>query len=176
MRYVASSFSAVPVITVRSRSVEETHEIAAAIAGLVRARDLIVLAGDMGAGKTAFTGGFARAMGVHGDEHVSSPTFTLIHTYESGRLPIHHADLYRLQSLGEVADLGLREQVDLGAVGIVEWGNVAGDVLGDVLTLSFEHDFDDDDVRTITVSVTGHQWDTRWDRLRDALRQWSVSS
>jgi len=164
------------MISLRSRSLEQTHQIAAALAGLVRARDMIVLAGEMGAGKTAFTVGFTRAMGVSADEHVSSPTFTLVHTYETGRLPIHHADLYRLNSLGEVADLGLREQVDLGAVGIVEWGNVAGDVLGDSLTLAFEHDLDDDNARTITVSVTGHQWDTRWERLREALRPWSVAS
>ena len=164
------------MISLRSRSLEQTHEIAAALAGLVRARDMIVLSGDMGAGKTAFTVGFTRAMGVSNDEHVSSPTFTLVHTYDTGRLPIHHADLYRLNSLGEVADLGLREQVDLGAVGIVEWGDVAGDVLGDALTLAFEHDLDDDNVRTITVSVTGHQWDTRWERLREALRPWSVVS
>ena len=164
------------MISLRSRSLEHTHDIAAALAGLVRARDMIVLAGDMGAGKTAFTVGFARAMGVSADEHVSSPTFTLVHTYETGRLPIHHADLYRLNSLGEVADLGLREQVDLGAIGIIEWGNVAGDVLGDVLTLLFEHDPDDDNARNITVSVTGHGWDTRWERLREALRPWSVAS
>lgn len=164
------------MISLRSQSLEHTHNIAAALAGLVRARDMIVLAGEMGAGKTAFTVGFARAMGVSDDEHVSSPTFTLVHTYETGRLPIHHADLYRLNSLGEVADLGLREQVDLGAVGIVEWGNVAGDVLGDVLTLLFEHDLQDDNARVITVSVTGHGWDTRWERLRDALRPWSVAS
>lgn len=164
------------MISLRSQSLEHTHNIAAALAGLVRARDMIVLAGEMGAGKTAFTVGFARAMGVSDDEHVSSPTFTLVHTYETGRLPIHHADLYRLNSLGEVADLGLREQVDLGAVGIVEWGNVAGDVLGDVLTLLFEHDLQDDNARVITVSVTGHGWDTRWERLRDALRSWSVAS
>lgn len=164
------------MISLRSQSLEHTHNIAAALAGLVRARDMIVLAGEMGAGKTAFTVGFARAMGVSADEHVSSPTFTLVHTYETGRLPIHHADLYRLNSLGEVADLGLREQVDLGAVGIVEWGNVAGDVLGDVLTLFFEHDLQDDNARVITVSVTGHGWDTRWERLRDALRPWSVAS
>lgn len=164
------------MISLRSRSLEQTHEIARALAGLVRARDMIVLAGEMGAGKTAFTVGFTRAMGVSADEHVSSPTFTLVHTYETGRLPIHHADLYRLNSLGEVADLGLREQVDLGAVGIVEWGDVAGYVLGDSLTLTFQHDLDDDNARTIVVSVTGHQWDSRWERLRDALRPWSIAS
>jgi tRNA threonylcarbamoyladenosine biosynthesis protein TsaE len=108
------------VIDLRSDSVATTHEIAGVIAGLVRPRDIIVLAGDMGAGKTAFTVGFTRALGVSEDDQVSSPTFTLVHSYNSGRIPVLHADLYRLNSMAEVADLGLREQVDLGAVALVE--------------------------------------------------------
>ena len=164
------------MICVRSQSVETTHHIAAAVAGLVRARDLVVLAGGMGAGKTAFTVGFAKALGVGEDEHVSSPTFTLVHTYSTGRVPLHHADLYRLGSLGEVADLGLREQVDLGAVALVEWGDVALEVLGDALIIRLENDPDNDDARDISISVNGHGWDTRFDRLRDALRPWSVAA
>lgn len=163
------------MIELRSTSLEETHAIASALASLVRPRDLIVLAGAMGAGKTAFTVGFARALGVSDDEHVSSPTFTLVHTYTTGRIPLHHADLYRLGSLGEVADLGLREQIDLGAIALVEWGDVAASVLGDALTLAFESDLDDDNSRFITVSVTGHQWDSRWERLRESLRPWMVT-
>jgi tRNA threonylcarbamoyladenosine biosynthesis protein TsaE len=135
---------------------------------------MVILSGGMGAGKTAFTVGFARALGVNGDEYVSSPTFTLVHTYASGRIPLHHADLYRLGSVGEVADLGLREQVDLGAVALVEWGDVAQEVLGDTLKIHLENDVDDDDVRHITVSVVGHAWDSRWDRLKDSLRRWMV--
>jgi tRNA threonylcarbamoyladenosine biosynthesis protein TsaE len=130
----------------------------------------------MGAGKTAFTVGFAQALGVDEEEHVSSPTFTLVHTYSSGRIPLHHADLYRLGSLGEVADLGLREQVDLGAVAFVEWGDVALEVLGDALILDLRNDDNDDDVRHITITVIGHGWDTRWDRLRDSVRRWSVAA
>jgi tRNA threonylcarbamoyladenosine biosynthesis protein TsaE len=164
------------VISLRSRSVHDTHDIATAIAGLVRPRDLVVLSGGMGAGKTAFTVGFAKALGVSDDEHVSSPTFTLVHTYSTGRIPMHHADLYRLGSLGEVADLGLREQVDLGAVALVEWGDVAHEVLGDSLVIHLENDLDDDDARDISVSVVGHDWDARWERLRDAVRSWTVRS
>lgn len=155
---------------------QETHEIASVLAALVRPRDLVVLSGGMGAGKTAFTVGFAQALGVDEEEHVSSPTFTLVHTYSSGRIPLHHADLYRLGSLGEVADLGLREQVDLGAVALVEWGDVALEVLGDALILDLRNDDNDDDVRHITISVIGHGWDTRWDRLRDSVRRWSVAA
>jgi tRNA threonylcarbamoyladenosine biosynthesis protein TsaE len=162
------------VIDLRSDSVATTHEIAGVIAGLVRPRDIIVLAGDMGAGKTAFTVGFARALGVSEDDQVSSPTFTLVHSYNSGRIPVLHADLYRLNSMAEVADLGLREQVDLGAVALVEWGDVAVDVIGDSLTIELSHDDDDDDARDIVISVEGHGWDTRWNKLRDSLRGWSV--
>lgn len=162
------------MIDLRSDSVATTHEIAGVIAGLVRPRDIIVLAGDMGAGKTAFTVGFTRALGVSEDDQVSSPTFTLVHSYNSGRIPVLHADLYRLNSMAEVADLGLREQVDLGAVALVEWGDVAVDVIGDSLTIELSHDDDDDDARDIVISVEGHGWDTRWNKLRDSLRGWSV--
>lgn len=162
------------MIDLRSDSVATTHAIAGAIASLVRPRDIIVLAGDMGAGKTAFTVGFTRALGVSEDDQVSSPTFTLVHSYNSGRIPVLHADLYRLNSMAEVADLGLREQVDIGAVALVEWGDVAVDVIGDSLTIELSHDDDDDDARDIVISVEGHGWDTRWDKLRDSLREWSV--
>jgi tRNA threonylcarbamoyladenosine biosynthesis protein TsaE len=162
------------MIDLRSDSVATTHAIAGVIAGLVRPRDIIVLAGDMGAGKTAFTVGFTRALGVSEDDQVSSPTFTLVHSYNSGRIPVLHADLYRLNSMAEVADLGLREQVDLGAVALVEWGDVAADVIGDSLTIELSHDENDDDARDIVISVDGHGWDTRWDKLRDSLRQWSA--
>jgi tRNA threonylcarbamoyladenosine biosynthesis protein TsaE len=162
------------MIDLRSDSVATTHAIAGVIAGLVRPRDIIVLAGDMGAGKTAFTVGFTRALGVSEEDQVSSPTFTLVHSYNSGRIPVLHADLYRLNSMAEVADLGLREQVDLGAVALVEWGDVAADVIGDSVTIELSHDEDDDDARDIVISVEGHGWDSRWDKLRDSLRQWSV--
>ena len=162
------------MIDLRSGSVAMTHSIAGVIAGLVRPRDIIVLAGNMGAGKTAFTVGFTRALGVSEEDQVSSPTFTLVHSYNSGRIPVLHADLYRLNSMAEVADLGLREQVDLGAVALVEWGDVASEVIGDCLTIELSHDEDDDDARDIVISVEGHGWDTRWDKLRDSLREWSA--
>jgi len=130
---------------------------------------VIVLSGPMGAGKTAFVRGFAAGLGVTPDEHVTSPTFTLVHEYVSGRIPVHHADLYRLGSTGEIADLGLVERADMGAVVIVEWGEAADGMLGDRLIVGLEPDDEDDDTRHVTVSVEGHGWDTRWDRLRAAV-------
>ena len=162
------------MIELRASDLGDTHAIAGAIAGVVRPRDLIVLVGEMGAGKTAFATGFAKALGVHGDDHVSSPTFTLMHSYTSGRIPMHHADLYRLTSLDEVADLGIRELLDMGAVGLVEWGDVASEVLGDGLSVTLIADDDDEDARIISVAVDGLAWDTRWELLRNALRSWAL--
>jgi tRNA threonylcarbamoyladenosine biosynthesis protein TsaE len=170
----STNIPAVLVIELRASDLGDTHAIAGAIAGVVRPRDLIVLVGEMGAGKTAFATGFANALGVHGDDHVSSPTFTLMHSYTSGRIPLHHVDLYRLTSLAEVADLGIRELLDMGAVCLVEWGDVASEVLGDGLSVTLVADEDDEDARMISVSVDGHAWDTRWELLKNALRDWTL--
>src|SRR6185436_5889102 len=95
------------MLHLRSDSPTTTSAIAAALAGLARRGDLIVLAGEMGVGKTAFAKGFGRAIGV--TEPITSPTFTLVHSYDAGRLTLHHADIYRLNTHHEVADLALSE-------------------------------------------------------------------
>lgn len=146
-----------------------TEALAAGIARVCRGGDVIVLSGPMGAGKTAFVRGFAAGLGVTAEEHVTSPTFTLVHEYVTGRIPLHHADLYRLGSTGEIADLGLVERADMGAVVVIEWGEAAGGMLGGHLLVGIEPDEDDDDTRHVTLSVEGHGWNTRWDRLRAAV-------
>jgi len=160
------------MIDLWSRSLADTHDIAAAMASIVRPRDIIVLSGDMGAGKTAFVAGFAKGLGVSDDEYVSSPTFTLVHTHDTGRIPMYHADLYRLTSTGEIADLGLREHADMGAVVLVEWGDVALDVLGDVMIVRIDADDDDETARRIEISIVGHGWDTRWEQLKRTVSKW----
>lgn len=160
------------MITARTTNVHQTEELAESIASLVRPRDIVVLSGEMGAGKTAFVRGFATGIGVSSDETVSSPTFTLVHTYDTGKIVLHHADLYRLGRLSDVQDLGLRELADLGDVVVIEWGDVASDVLGDHLVVSLETDDDDEDTRHVTVSVVGHTWDSRWEQLKRTLTKW----
>ncbi len=161
------------MIDCRSHSVGDTCAMASAIARLARPGDVIVLSGEMGAGKTAFARGFADGLGIAADDHVASPTFNLVHVHESGRIPLHHADLHRLGSTAEVADLGLRESADMGAVVLVEWGDVAADMLGDHLVVALEPVDDEDDERLVTVSVEGHSWDQRWERLKTALVTWT---
>lgn len=164
------------MISLTSNSVADTHGIAGAVASIVRSGDIVLLAGEMGAGKTAFTLGFARALGVAEDDAVSSPTFTLVHSYLSGRLPLVHADLYRLTTTGEVADLGLREQADMGAVVLIEWGDVVGDIFDDALTIEFLHVDADDESRRISLTAHGARWDSRWPSLERAVGKWSVAA
>lgn len=150
----------------------DTQQIAAAIARLVRPRDLIVLAGEMGTGKTFFAQAFGRALDI--TEPITSPTFNLLHSYTSGRLRLHHADLYRLDRTGELVDLGLDELQEIGGVLVVEWGDVAGDALGDALVVHLRNSEDPSNVeqRRIEVADRGGQWATRWIVLRDALDRW----
>lgn len=150
----------------------DTQRIAGTIAELVRAGDLIVLAGEMGAGKTLFAQAFGRALGI--TEPITSPTFNLVHSYLSGRLQVHHADLYRLERTGELADLGLSELQEAGGVVIVEWGDIVGDALGDALVVCLKGSVNSAfiDERTIEIEGRGTQWATRWSKLRHALNQW----
>ena len=112
-------------------AVEATRRLASAVAELARPGDVVVLAGDLGAGKTAFAQGFGAALGVA--ESITSPTFTLVNRFE-GRLVLHHLDVYRLDRLEEVVDLGLAEFLDEEGVVLVEWGDTIAPVLpADVL-------------------------------------------
>ena len=159
------------MISLLVQSIADTHGVAAAIAQLSRTSDIIVLAGEMGAGKTAFAQGFGAALGV--DEPITSPTFTLVHTYDTGRVTLHHADLYRLDKMSEVSDLALHEMVDGDGVMLVEWGDVASELLGDHLELFLRHDPDHaDDERSIVFHSVGTQWASRLERLKTSLTLW----
>jgi len=147
----------------RTKSAEATRELAGALAALLDAGDVLVLAGDLGAGKTTFTQGLAASLGV--TTPVTSPTFTLVHEY-AGRVPIVHIDVYRLEHLQEVHDLGFDELVGGDAVAIVEWGDILGPLLPpDRLQLTFEYEPDDENARLVTLAPHGVGWARRADAL-----------
>ena len=100
-----------------SHSVNETENFAYELASKITAPKVICLTGDLGAGKTAFTRGFARYFGI--EKGVSSPTFIIMHRYE-GREVINHYDLYRLSDFDELLDIGFDEQIESG-ISIIEW-------------------------------------------------------
>jgi tRNA threonylcarbamoyladenosine biosynthesis protein TsaE len=103
---------------------EETAALARRLAAHLQAGDLILLQGGLGAGKTTFVQGLAQGLGVR--EPVTSPTFTLIHHYSGGRLPLFHFDLYRLEGEQEIADLGFEEYLEQRGVIVVEWAERLG--------------------------------------------------
>jgi tRNA threonylcarbamoyladenosine biosynthesis protein TsaE len=155
------------MLHLRSDSLATTSAIAAALAGLTRRGDLIVLAGEMGAGKTAFAKGFGQAMGV--TEPITSPTYTLVHSYPAGRVTLHHADIYRLTTHHEVADLALAELLESDGIVMVEWGDVVAGSLGDHVLVRLEIDEADSEARDIVVSATGRAWAARWQEVERRL-------
>ena len=155
------------MLHLRSDSVTATSAIAASLAGVARRGDLIVLAGEMGAGKTAFAKGFGEAIGVA--EPITSPTYTLVHSYPAGRVTLHHADIYRLTSLHEVADLAFSELLESDGIVIVEWGDVVAGSLGDHVLVRLEFDEADDEAREIVITATGRAWAARWAEIERRL-------
>jgi len=105
-----------------SHAPEETFEIGRQLANELKRGDVLALTGDLGAGKTHFSKGIAAGLGIL-PEDVTSPTFTLIHEYTGGRLPLHHIDLYRLETAGEALALGLDDYLSGEGVALVEWAD-----------------------------------------------------
>jgi len=160
------------ILRARTKSAEDTRALAFELSQLARAGDIIVLAGDLGTGKTVFAQGFARGLGV--TETVTSPTFMLVRPYD-GRLRLLHADVYRLDHLREVVDLGLVEQLDdQAAVALVEWGDLAEPVLpADFLEVRFTYpDPEDEDERAVAIRLVGPGWATRRAGLERVLERW----
>lgn len=177
----------------RAPSIADTHAIASVLAALARPGDIIVLAGEMGAGKTAFAQGFGRALGV--TETITSPTFTLVHSYPcpEKRMTLHHADIYRLDNTVDVDELALHELAEFGGIVLVEWGDVAAAALGDHLEVRLSPDDEEDEdenemaatgsegqadepddfgldgARTIEVTAAGRTWAGRWNLVTDGL-------
>lgn len=158
------------MIRLTTTSADETKAVAAALAELARPGDLVLLAGDLGAGKTAFTQGFGAALGVA--EPITSPTFTLVSQYE-GRLPLNHLDVYRLDQLSEVADLGLAEMLDEGGVTLIEWGDAIVPALpADYLEVRFTYGAGDD-ARHLELVTVGSRWSARARAIATALHAWT---
>lgn len=124
--------------------------------------DVVVLNGDLGAGKTTFTKGIAKGLGIK--EIIKSPTFTIIHEYQDGRIPLYHMDAYRLEN-GGAEDLGLDEYFDGDGVSVVEWAQFAEDELPDeFLAITFKRT-DDESKRILTFDPRGQHFQQMVDQL-----------
>ena len=156
-------------LKVRTDSVEATRRVAAALAPLLHAGDVLLLSGDLGGGKTAFVQGLAAAMGIA--DPVTSPTFTLAHTY-TGRLKLHHLDAYRLEKPDDIVDLNLPELLNDSAVVAIEWGErVLAEIPSDYLAIRFNlGDVDQlPDVRILEFEAAGPSWQSRTPAIALAL-------
>ena len=137
---------------------EETRELGAALAGMLQAGDVVLLVGELGAGKTCFAQGVAHGLEVK--EQVTSPTFTLMREYR-GRLPLYHLDAYRLDGAADLFAIGVDEYLDSGGVLLVEWGDRARDFFTmDRLEVAFSFDVGDED-RRIALTPYGSSWERR---------------
>ena len=141
-----------------TRSTDETLELARAVGELLRPGDVVSLVGELGAGKTVFARGVARALGV--TELVVSPTFTIVREYE-GRVPLVHVDVYRIDAVQELHDLGFEEVVRDDAVTVVEWGDMIDGLLpGDRLDVRLTPGAADDE-RVVEIEGHGRSWSAR---------------
>lgn len=157
------------MIRLRTKSVDDTRALAAELASVVDRGDIVVLAGDLGSGKTAFAQGFARGLGV--GARVTSPTFTLVRTYDEGRLPLVHLDVYRLDHMQELVELGLAELLE-DAVALIEWGDVVEPVLpADLLEVLLEGG-EDEDERLLRLRPVGARWSNRMAAVAETCGRW----
>lgn len=161
------------MIRARTKSVDDTRDLASEMAGLARAGDLILLAGGLGTGKTAFAQGFGRGLGVA--VNIVSPTFVLVRVYE-GRVPMVHLDVYRLDHIQEITDLGMAELLDEGGVTLIEWGDVVSPALpADFLEVRLEASGGEDE-RDLGLRAVGPSWPPRMAALRNAVGPWLVEA
>ena len=125
----------------------ETEKLGAALSKILTPGTVIAYRGDLGAGKTAFTRGLARGLGVN--DPVTSPTYTIVNEYLGGRMPLFHFDMYRLHSADDLWDIGWEDYLERGGVCAVEWSENVADALEDPITVTVEKL--GEDTRRITI-------------------------
>ena len=162
-------------LLLRTATADDTLGVGAAIAPLLRISDVLVLTGELGAGKTTLVQGIASGLGA--TEHVASPTFTLVREYVTGRVPVAHIDVFRLDRVQDVVDLALDELEGGACVLIVEWGDAIEELLPDDrlrVELTTEDPAGETDARRITITSAGVSWLERADQLAAVIDPWGV--
>ena len=146
-----------------THSPEETHQLGRKLGVLASPGDIFLLTGKLGAGKTCLTQGIAKGLDIN--ESVLSPSFVLVRELK-GRLPLYHADLYRLDKIEEISELGLDEYLFGKGLTVIEWASKGMDVLPDEHLL-IEIDYLEDDKRRLKLSAKGKRYEELLEKLRD---------
>ena len=138
-------------MVIETNSADETFETGRLLGQKAEAGQVYCLDGDLGVGKTVFTKGFACGLGI--DEPVSSPTFTILQEYESGRLPLYHFDVYRIADVEEMDEIGFDDYIEGDGVCLIEWANLIKEILPkDPIFISIEKELEKGfDYRKITI-------------------------
>lgn len=128
-------------MTIESLRAEDTFQAGFRLGETAKAGDIYCLLGDLGVGKTVFTQGFAKGLGI--EEPVSSPTFTIVQTYKEGRIPFYHFDVYRIADVEEMDEIGYEDYFYGEGVCFIEWANLIQEILPDnVKVITIEKDLD----------------------------------
>ena len=138
------------MMQITTHSADETQALGQKLASRLAPGDVIAYFGDLGAGKTAFTRGLAQGLGI--TDPVTSPTYTIVNEYLSGRIALFHFDMYRLSSSDELFDIGWEDYLSRGGVCAVEWSENVEDALQDAIRVTIEKDADEPDTRHITIT------------------------
>lgn len=138
-----------------SNGYNDTFEYGKEFAKTLVKGDVVLLTGDLGAGKTAFTAGIAKGMNLA--DFVSSPTFTIVNEYRNGNTPVFHFDLYRLSSEEELYDIGFEEYLSGEGVCVIEWPDTARNIIDAYYTVVIEKDLSvSEDYRKIIITKSGN--------------------
>jgi len=146
----------------------DTQQLGEKISQLAQSGDIFLLTGDLGAGKTTFSKGFAKGLGI--TQMIKSPTYTLIREYDSGRLPLYHMDVYRLEGSGD--DLGLDEYLDGDGVCLIEWGEIIKDMIENPFIELIIHKTPED---TRFLTVKNYEFDERYQQILTLLSEETIN-
>ena len=136
---------------IETRSAEETYQLGIQIGQKATKGQVYTLVGDLGVGKTVFTQGLAKGLGI--DEAISSPTFTIVQVYDEGRLPFYHFDVYRIGDISEMDEIGFEDYVYGEGVSLIEWANLIEEIIPEErISIIIEKDLEKGfDYRKITI-------------------------
>ena len=154
------------MITLISHSVEDTQRYAEQVSSHLKAGDILLLQGDLAAGKTKFVECCCQVLGYK--DPVNSPTYTMANVYPLNDYDIVHADFYRMKSEGEIFEMGLDFYLDEALI-FIEWGERFADFFSDYLHLQIEPVDGEETARKLTFSATGPLWKKRFEELRKTL-------
>ena len=147
-----------------SKNEQSTKDFAQALASQLKPKDIIVLTGNLGSGKTKFTEGILTYFGL--DDEISSPTFTIVNEYKKDDTNIYHFDVYRLEDSSEFYEIGGEEYFETG-ICIIEWGELIEDALPkDHLHITFDKDETDENIRILNIEFTSNKWRDYFENIK----------